>query len=228
MTDSAAILELRHSRVAEHVTLSTAALSDDQEGVFVAIDEPPPVRTVLTVVQGDERRALQVVSVVEVAERDERGTHGFYGRWVDEDALERASKVGTEHLEDGTPVVQPVIRDNSVVMDVSDAPAMAMPAPVLILEDDTGVVDVRGSSEDADDDESSDESDDDDESTAPSADESADADESSDDESSADDSAAETSDETSTDGEAPADDDSKGSSGGRRSRGRKKRGRKRR
>ncbi|MEM9456116.1 MAG: hypothetical protein AAGF11_18180 [Myxococcota bacterium] len=184
MTDSAAILELRHARVAEQATLSPAQLrrestdnsagnsagnpdgnpagdptdarANDEVGVFVAIDEPPPVRTVLAVVQGDERRALEVTSVVEVAERDEHGTRGFYGRWVDEEALGRAGQVGTEHLDDGTPVVQPVMPEHSVQMNVSDAPGMAMPAPVLIVEDDTGVINVGNNasgssdSEDAD------------------------------------------------------------------------------
>ena len=151
MTDSAAILELRHSVLADAATVSPTPLSEEEEGVFVAIDDPPPVRTVLTVVQGQERRPLEVTSVVEVADRDERGTRGFYGRWVDADKLENAAKVGTEHLEDGTPVVQPVVPDHSVSMDVSDAPALGMAAPVMIIEDDTGVVDVSdGDSEDAD------------------------------------------------------------------------------
>lgn len=151
MTESTAILEVRHVHVAEQVTLTPASLSDDQEGVFVALDDPPPVRTVMAVVEGDQRRALEVAWVVEVTERDERGTRGFYGRWVDDEALARAAKVGTEHLEDGTPVVQPVVSDDSVALDVSDAPVMAMPAPVMVVDDDTGVLDVSDEgSEDAD------------------------------------------------------------------------------
>jgi hypothetical protein len=143
MTEAAAILEVRHVRLAEQATLRPASLGDGgEEGVFVALDDPPPVRTVLAVVEGDRRRALEVVWVVEVAERDE--TRGFYGRWVADEALGRAMKVGTEHLEDGTPVVQPVVYDHSSMIDVSDAPVMAMPAPVMIIDDDTGAGDDDG------------------------------------------------------------------------------------
>lgn len=151
MTDAAA-LELRHVRLAEPVTLRPASLGPApdggvEEGVFVALDDSPPVRTVLAVVEGERRRALEVVWVVEVAERDDAKAalgaasddggapvvRGFYGRWVADEALERAARVGTEHLEDGTPVVQPVVYDNSVMLDVSDT-NMAMPAPVIILD----------------------------------------------------------------------------------------------
>lgn len=149
MTEAAA-LELRHVRLAEPVTLRPAPLGPTpdgtvEEGVFVALDDSPPVRTVLAVVEGGRRRALEVVWVVEVAERDE--VKGFYGRWVADEALERAARVGTEHLEDGTPVVQPVVYDNSAVLDVSDT-SMAMPAPVIVLDDDTGVVDTNDDEDD--------------------------------------------------------------------------------
>ena len=138
MTEAAA-LELRHVRLAEPVTLRPAPLEGSgEEGVFVALEDSPPVRTVLAVVEGGRRRALEVVWVVEVAGGDE--VKGFYGRWVADEALERAARVGTEHLEDGTPVVQPVVHDNSAVLDVSDT-SMAMPAPVIVLDDDTGGVD---------------------------------------------------------------------------------------
>ncbi len=139
MTEAAAILELRHVRLADHATMRPAALgaTEGVEGVFVAIDDPPPVRTVLAVVEGERRRALEVVWVVEVAEHGE--TRGFYGRWVDDEVLERAANVGTEALEDGMPVVQPVVSENSAGIDVSDG--MAMPAPVMIMDDDTGVID---------------------------------------------------------------------------------------
>jgi len=150
MSESAATLELRHSTLADAAPVSPAPLADGTEGVFVAIDDPPPVRTVLTVVQGDQRRPLEVTAVVEVIDRSAQTTRGFFGRWVDAEALERAGKMGTEHLEDGTPVVQKV--DPSVSDDGSDAPAaMAMPAPVMIIEDDTGVVHVGDDDDDDDD-----------------------------------------------------------------------------
>jgi hypothetical protein len=142
MTEAPA-LELRHVRLAESVILRPAQLGPTpegtvEEGVFVALDDSPPVRTVLAVVEGGRRRALEVAWVVEVAERDE--AKGFYGRWLADEALERAARVGTEHLEDGTPVVQPVVYDNSAVLDVSDT-SMAMPAPVIVMDDDNGAGD---------------------------------------------------------------------------------------
>ncbi|MCX4245996.1 hypothetical protein [Paraliomyxa miuraensis] len=143
MTEAAVILEIRNVRLAEQATLQPTNLGPspsgaDEEGVFVALDDPPPVRTVLTVIEGEQRRALEVVWVVEVPERN--AARGFHGRWVGDEVRQRAAKVGTEHLEDGTPVVQPVVPDNSLSMDVSDA-VMAMPAPVMIHDDDTGTVD---------------------------------------------------------------------------------------
>ena len=124
MTEPAAILEVRHVQLSEQATLSPATLAEGEDGVFIALDEPLPIRTVLAVIEGDRRRALEVVRIVEVADRDERGRRGLYGRWVDDDALVRAARVGTEHLEDGTPVVQPVARDDSAELSMSDAPMM--------------------------------------------------------------------------------------------------------
>ncbi|MEX1363213.1 MAG: hypothetical protein AB1Z98_08810 [Nannocystaceae bacterium] len=149
MTEPAAILEVRHVRLADQAVLSPAPVADGEDGVFIAHDEPPPVRTVLAVMEGHQRRVLEVVRVVEVADRDERGTRGMYARWVDEEALTRAARVGTEHLEDGTPIVQPVERDDSSAISMSDAPGMAMPAPVMMDVDDTGVIDTEDR-EDAD------------------------------------------------------------------------------
>lgn len=146
MTDPTASLEVRHVHLAEQVTLSPANLGDGpseaSQGVFVAFAEPPPVRTILTVVEGDSRRALEVVRVVEVAGRDERKIRGFYARFCADEALERAARVGTEHMEDGTPQVQPVMPDHSAALPISDAPPMAVPAPVMINDDDTGMIDV--------------------------------------------------------------------------------------
>ncbi len=138
MTDPSADLEVRHVRLAERAVLQPTPLESGEEGVFVAHDEPPPVRTILTVVQDDRRRALEVVRVVEVTHGDEPHPRGLVGRWIDDEALVRAAKVGTEHLDDGTPVVQPVYPDNSRALPLSDAHAMSMPmpAPVVMIDGD--------------------------------------------------------------------------------------------
>lgn len=146
MTD-AATLQVRHVRLADSATLTPATI-DEVEGVFVALDDPPPVRTVLGVTQGEQTRTLEVLRVVEVATAD--AARGFYGRWADDEAQGRATKVGTEHLEDGTPQVQPVSRDHSAAISMSDG--MAMPAPVMLDDDgheDSGQVEAAREDTDA-------------------------------------------------------------------------------
>jgi hypothetical protein len=60
--------------------------------------KPPPVRSVLTVHSQDgELRGFEVSCVVEKSQADERS--GCFGRWASDAQLERASTVGSEHLE---------------------------------------------------------------------------------------------------------------------------------
>jgi hypothetical protein len=179
------------------------------------MDEPLPVRTVLAVIEGGTRRALEVTRVVEVAERDERGRRGIYGRWVGDDALARAMKVGTEHLEDGTPQVQPVSPDDSGSAALSDGTSMAMPAPVMISVDDTGVIDVN-------DREDADEGSDDAEESSEASEESSEASEESSEATEESGDATEESGERASTEESADQGDGRKSRGGRRKRGRRK------
>jgi hypothetical protein len=92
-------LQIRQVTVNEAAEL-TALDGDD---VFVATDDPPPVRTIVACREGDggEVQALEVVRVVEVPESDERGTRGFYARTTHAQALGAHWVVGTENFSGG-------------------------------------------------------------------------------------------------------------------------------
>ena len=113
----------------------TAPCEPSEGGVFVALDDPPPVRSILAITAGDEApRALEVTAVVEVA--PEGGARGFYGRFIEDDALARFERVGTEHLSDGEP--EPAARGEGETAESDDAgpgTQMAMPAPVVDPDD---------------------------------------------------------------------------------------------
>jgi len=131
-------VELRHVVLAE-----AAALTELKGGrVFVALDEPPPVRSVLALVDGSTRNAIEVTRVVEVA--DAGGVRGVHGRVVDADALARFAAVGTERLPGGTR--EPASTQPSLESEKSDAGAsgsqLAMPAPVMVVEADSEPIDV--------------------------------------------------------------------------------------
>jgi hypothetical protein len=145
MSESNVRVELRHVVLAE-----SAALTEHEDGrVFVALDEPPPVRSVLALFDATKRRAIEVVRVVEVA--DAGGARGVHGRVVDSDALARFAAVGTERLPGGTkePVsTQP--NPEPVRSDDDTSAQLAMPAPVMVVEADSEPIDV-GESEASDD-----------------------------------------------------------------------------
>lgn len=90
-------MQLRDVTLAEEATLEP---TDD--GVFVALANPVPVRTVLTVQGGDGAQQLEVVRVVEVAGADPRGVRGVYAKPAQ---VEGEATVGSEHLQptEGSP-----------------------------------------------------------------------------------------------------------------------------
>lgn len=117
-----------------HVTLSeTAELTSDGDTIFLALDEPPPVRTLLRVVDdGANARVLEVTRVVEVPEPAGRNARGLYGRFVDDAAGARLERVGTEHIAAGEGTDAHVSAPE-VGSDEDDGlhAQMAMPAPVV-------------------------------------------------------------------------------------------------
>ena len=121
-----------------HVQLTDAApLYEADDGrVFIELDAPPPVRTLVAIAEpGQDVRALEISKVVEVPENDERGKRGFYGRFVDEHRLSAFDEVGTEALSDGeggqpgpeTGEDAPVVADDEPELTTS----LGEPAPVV-------------------------------------------------------------------------------------------------
>jgi hypothetical protein len=119
--------DVREVRVdIRHHTLATAAqLQESADGeVFVALDDPPPVRTILAIHDGESGpHALEVTRVVEADSDAVR--RGVYGRFRDADLLRGLDAVGTEHLEAGE---QP---SQGTVDDAGETGLLAVPAPVV-------------------------------------------------------------------------------------------------
>jgi hypothetical protein len=143
-----------------HHTLATAApLEASKDGeVFVALDDPPPVRTILAIHDGDEGpHALEVTRVVET---DADGLRrGAFGRFRDADLLRGLDAVGTEHLAAGPAAASE---------DSDHAGYLAVPAPVVDPDpsDRIDVSELRQLEERGGDEGSDDDSDDDDPSPA--------------------------------------------------------------
>ena len=126
---SNARVEYRNLSVAESAEVSEAS-ADDGGGVFVALDEPLPVRSVVRLVPSDgDAREVVVTRVVEVG--GEGSARGLYARDASDEDRERAAKVGTEHLEGRASDAD----EGSAASDGSDGAgnmSMAMPAPVVV------------------------------------------------------------------------------------------------
>lgn len=111
---------LRHTTL-----LESAPLKDlGDERYFIATAAPPPTNSILTLHEGDDQKFFLVDKVFEVeTDGQERGV---VGKLTDAQAHEQASMLGTEHLDDG-----------EAPDDV--APAMAVPAPVVVDGEDEDV-----------------------------------------------------------------------------------------
>jgi len=110
-----------------HVLATDAAVRTQDGLVFVGLERPPPVRSMLDAHDGRTGRVLEVVRVVESgAER------GFVGRWL-ERAPERTGKVGTEHLAPGDPA-DPALASAVGRPDSGPESAASYPIPAPVLE----------------------------------------------------------------------------------------------
>jgi len=113
---------------AEGTSRPTGAERADREA-FVALDDPPPVGTLVAAYsEGEDVRALEVTQVVEVPEHDERRQRGCYARIVELEALERFGKAGTEHLSGGPQSGAPESESNR-------GTEMGLPAPVTVTDE---------------------------------------------------------------------------------------------
>jgi hypothetical protein len=113
-------VDIRH-----HTLAAAAPLRESADGeVFVALDDPPPVRTILAIHDGDEGpHALEVTRVIETD--SDASSRGVFGRFRDAELLRGLDAVGTEHLATGEQA--PAASGE----DAEHAGYLAMPAPVV-------------------------------------------------------------------------------------------------
>jgi hypothetical protein len=95
MSETTVRVDIRQAVLSEN-----ARLRDAGELLFLALDNPPPVRSLLRIVDGDEHKAFEVARVIEVLD-DSEAARGCYGRYVDLERLAAQTRVGSEHLEPG-------------------------------------------------------------------------------------------------------------------------------
>ncbi len=111
-------IDIRSHRLAE-----AAEIQDTEAGRFFVLPEPPPVRSILAVREGDELEAFEVTRVVEVESQGQ--ARGAFARIIDMSELDKSiAEVGTEHLS--------ALAENDLdTQGGSDQPQMAVPAPVV-------------------------------------------------------------------------------------------------
>jgi hypothetical protein len=95
MSETVVRVDLRQATLSEN-----ARLREVDDRLFLALDNPPPVRCLLRLIEGGEAKAFEVARVIEVVDETEPA-RGCYGRYVDLDRLAEQNKVGSEHLEPG-------------------------------------------------------------------------------------------------------------------------------
>ncbi len=112
-------VDLREATMTE-----SARLRERGDQLFLVMDTPPPVRSLLRVTLGEERKAFEVARVIEVVDEGEPD-RGCYGQWVDVARLGEQSRVGSEHLEPGISggagVPAPVVIMNTSEMMLAEA-----------------------------------------------------------------------------------------------------------
>lgn len=119
MSETVVRVDLRQATLSEH-----ARLREHGDRLFLALDNPPPVRSLLRVHADEQARAFEVARVIEVVD-DSEPARGCYGFYVDDERLAEQDMVGSEHLEPGIVsgggVPAPVVIMNSNEMMLGDA-----------------------------------------------------------------------------------------------------------
>lgn len=95
MSETVVRVDLRQATLSENARLREAG-----ERLFLALENPPPVRSLLKLIAGGEPKAFEVARVIEVVDETEPA-RGCYGRYVELDRLGEQARVGSEHLEPG-------------------------------------------------------------------------------------------------------------------------------
>ncbi|PRQ04475.1 hypothetical protein ENSA5_07060 [Enhygromyxa salina] len=118
MSETAVRVDLRQATLSE-----SAQLREADDSVFLSLDQPPPVRSLLRISDGDRQRAFEVGRVIEVV-GDGEPERGCYGAFVELERLEDQVKVGSEHLQpgiSGSGVPSPVVIMSTAEMMLGEA-----------------------------------------------------------------------------------------------------------
>jgi hypothetical protein len=119
MSETVVRVDLRQATLSEN-----ARLREIGDRLFLALENPPPVRCLLRLHAGGEQKAFEVTRVIEVVDETEPA-RGCYGRHVEIERLSEQAKVGSEHLEPGIRsgggVPSPVVIMNSGEMLLGEA-----------------------------------------------------------------------------------------------------------
>lgn len=95
MSETAVRVDLRQATLSE-----SAPMHETDDAVFLSLENPPPVRSLLRITVGEDARAFEVARVIEVIDESEP-KRGCYGNFVELERLEEQKKVGSEHLQPG-------------------------------------------------------------------------------------------------------------------------------
>lgn len=115
-------VSLRGSELAQDATIGER----NGGAIFINLERPPPVRSLLELQVGDERKAARVLSVDESGRGP--GGPGCVIEWIGLDELVSArGSVGSEHIEGG----------------VGSSDDAARPAPVVVTDEPSGVIDLN-------------------------------------------------------------------------------------
>ena len=89
-------VSMRSTALAEATRMTV--LDGERHQIFLVLDMPPPVGSVLTIQHGEQSQTVEVTHVVEVPEADGGKTRGVYAKDASEAALERHGHVGSESI----------------------------------------------------------------------------------------------------------------------------------
>ncbi|PRQ08020.1 hypothetical protein [Enhygromyxa salina] len=152
MSETAARVDLRQANLSE-----SAQLRELGDRMFLALEQPPPVRSLLKLTIGDEQKAFEVGRVIEVVGEGEPA-RGCYGQFVEFERLGEQAKVGSEHLQpgiSGSGVPAPVVIMSTAEMMLGEAgseeheAAAASEADTSETDDSSGEVEASSSESDA-------------------------------------------------------------------------------
>lgn len=125
MSETAVRVDLRQATLSE-----SARLRETGEQVFLCLENPPPVRSLLRITVGEDQRLFEVGRVIEVVDEGE-SERGCYGAFVALERLAEQQRVGSEHLQPG----------------ITGSGGSGVPSPVVIMNTNEMLLGEAGSDE---------------------------------------------------------------------------------